>query len=108
MATIKGILGQASPSASVVGDLYTVPANKVATVKVVFANRGAGATGVRLAVSPNGAGLAVEHYLAYDVSLAGNDAVASVTYTLGDADVVRVRSGSGAVSFTCTGIEQDE
>jgi len=108
MATVKGILGQEAPSGGVVTTLYTVPAGKNATVKVVFANRANVAETVRLAVSPNGASLVDEHYLAYDFVLAGKDAVTSVTYTLGDGDVVRVRSASGNVSFTCTGIEQDD
>ena len=107
MATIKGILGQAAPGAAVLSSVYTVPANKVATVKVVFANRAGGGTSVRLAVSPNGAGISNEHYVTYDFSLPGNDAVSSVAITLGDGDIVRVYSLSGNVSFTVTGIEQD-
>lgn len=108
MATVKGILGQAAPSSGVDTDLYTVPTSKTATVKVVCANRAATASKVRIAVSPNGAALANQHYLTYDTSMSGNSALSSVTYTLGDTDVVRVRSDSGNVTFTCTGIEQDE
>ena len=108
MATVKGILGQASPSSGVTVALYTVPANKTATVKVVFANRAASSAAVDLAASPNGAALANEHYLTYGYFLAARDAVSSVTYTLGDGDIVRVKSSNGEVSFTCTGIEQDE
>ena len=107
MATVKGILGQLKPSAGVLSTLYTVPANKTATVKVVFANLAVGSTNVRLAVSPNGVAIDDKHYVTYEYGLAGNDAVSSVTYTLGDGDIVRVRSASGNVAFTCTGIEQD-
>ena len=107
MATVKGILGQASPNGGVLTNIYTVPASKNATVKVIFANRGTAATPVRLAVSPNGAAISLEQYLTYDFVLAAKDAVSSVVFTAGSSDIVRVQSGNGEVSFTCTGLEQD-
>lgn len=108
MATVKGILGQEAPSGGVDTNLYTVPTGKNATVKVVFANRSTGDAKVRLAVSPDGAALVNAHYLTYDLTLSGNDATVSVVYTVGANDVVRVRSDNGNVTFTCTGVEQDE
>jgi hypothetical protein len=108
MATVKGILGQASPTAGSTVTLYTVPSGKTATVKVVFANRAVSSASVNLAVSPDGAALEDKHYLTYEFFIASRDAVSSVTYTLGADDVVRVKSSNGEVSFTCTGIEQDE
>lgn len=107
MATIKGILGQASPTGNADTVLYTVPSDRHATVKVVYANRSATAAQLRLAVSPDNSSIEDKHYLAYDFLIAGNDAITSVTFTVGEGAVVRVRSNTGNVTFTCTGIEQD-
>lgn len=107
MATVKGILGQAAPNADTDTDLYTVPTSKTATVKVILANRDT-TVSVRIWVAPNGAATGVSQYLAYDFSLPGNEAMTTASFMLGDGDVVRVRANSANVSFTCTGIEQDE
>ena len=107
MATVKGILGQAAPGAASDTDLYTVPASKNATVRVVSTNRST-ATTVRIWVAIDGAVTANAQYLAYDTPLAGNDTLSTAPIMVGNDDVVRVRSASANVSFTCTGIEQDD
>ena len=108
MATLKGILGRVNAAAATDTVLYTVPSSRHATVKVVYANRAASTSLVRLAVSPSeDSGIQDKHYLAYDFSIAANDAITSVTFMVGAGDVVRVRSNNGNVTFTCTGIEQD-
>ena len=106
MATIKGILGQAAPSAAADTDLYACPDNKHATIKVVIANR-SGATSIRVWVAVDGAATESKQYIAYEQALAGNDAISTVSVMIGGQDVVRVRAASANVSFTCTGIEQD-
>jgi hypothetical protein len=107
MATIKGVLGQAAPNATTEADLYTVPASKNATVKVICTNRSTETT-VRVSVGVNGASTDNTQYVAYDTVLSANNSLATATLMLGSADVVRVYAGSANVSFTCTGLEQDD
>ena len=107
MATVKGILGQAAPAATTEADLYTVPASKNATVKVMCTNRSTETT-VRISIGVDGASTANNQYIAYDKVLGDNDTVSTATFMVGSTDVVRVYAGSANVSFTCTGIEQDD
>jgi len=107
MATVKGILGQAAPNATTEADLYTVPANKNATVKVICSNRDV-ATTVRISVGVNGASTAANQYLAYDKAIGDYESLSTASFMVGSTDVVRVYAGSANVSFTCTGIEQDD
>jgi len=107
MATIKGILGQAAPSATTEADLYTVPAAKNATVKVMATNRSTSGT-VRISVGVNGAATDNTQYLAYDKTVNDNEALSTATFMLGSGDVVRVYASSANFRFSCTGIEQDD
>lgn len=104
---VYGALGQSAPSAATLTDTYTVPTAKHATVRVIACNRGS-ETIIRVAVAPDGASDATTQYLAYDLVLPSGDAISSVPFTVGDGDVVRCYSASGSVSFTVTGIEQDD
>ena len=102
------VLGQASLTAETDTNVYTVPASTSAVIStIVLANRAGSATTFRLAVRPNGATLANEHYVAYDVPIAAND---STTLTLGvtmdAADVLTAYSGAGSsVSVNVFGTE---
>lgn len=108
MATVYGMLGQSAPVAATLTTAYTVPGAKHATVRVIATNRSAVADLFRVAVSPNGAGIANQHYLAYDQAIAVNDSVASAAFTVGDTDLVRVYSTNGNMAFQVTGIEEDD
>ena len=99
MATIYKVLGQSSLTAETNTDVYTVPSATSAVIStIVICNRASSANTFRIAVRPDGATLANEHFLAYDVSLSAND---STTLTLGitlDAgDVITARSGASAL-----------
>ena len=99
MATIYKVLGQSSLTAETNTDVYTVPSATSAVIStIVICNRASTANAVRIAVRPDGATLANEHFLAYDVSMSAND---STTLTLGitlDAgDVITARSGASAL-----------
>jgi hypothetical protein len=66
------VLGQSAPGATTLTSAYTVPAStEVVISTVVVANRDVAATSFRLAVRPNGASVADQHYIAYDVRLRG-------------------------------------
>ena len=102
-----GALGQGSPGAATLTDLYAVPVARHATVKVIACNRSA-ATTVRVSLAPTGGADAVSQYLVYDLALEANASQATAPVTCGETDVVRGWSANGAVSFTVTGIEADD
>ena len=107
MANVIKVLGQSSPGAASQTTLYTVPAS-TSTVcsSIVVCNRSATATSFRIAVQPAGAGLSNQHYLYYDVTLAGNDTfIATIGITLATTDVVSVYATLATLSFNLFGQE---
>lgn len=105
MTIVRGILGQSAPAAATDDDLYTVPDGKSATVKVIAGNR-AGDSTIRVWVGVDGAASANEQYLVYDKGISANDSLVTSSFMVGGQDVVRVRSASGSVSFSVSGIEE--
>ncbi len=108
MATTRKVLGQSAPSATTNTTLYTVPASTSTVCSTLqVCNRGTSATTFRVAIRPNGATLANEHYIYYDVALPANDAfAATLGITLGAADVITVYAGNGNLSFSVFGGEE--
>lgn len=104
---IYGMLGQSAPAAGVLTNIYTVPAARRATAKLIIGNRGGLLETFRLAVSPNGAAIANAHYLAYNMECLADDSLSSTPFTIGSADIVRVYSSGGNLSFSLSGIEED-
>ena len=107
MATTYKVLGQSNPSATTDTTLYTVPsATETIVSTITVCNQAATAGTYRIAIRPNGASIAKQHYIAYDVSLPAN---ASDTLTLGitidAADVITVRASSADFSFNAFGSE---
>lgn len=105
MADLFGALAQSAPAATTLTDAYTVPAAKRATVEVVICNRSS-ATTVRLQHAIGGAASANAQYLLYDYALGANESKSTANFTLDAADVVRVYSTSGNVTFNINGIEE--
>lgn len=107
MANELKVLGQSAPLAATLTDLYTVPASTdTVASSLVVCNRSATATTFRVAVRPAGAGIANEHYLYYDVTLAGNDTfVATIGMSLDETDVVSVYATLATLSFSLFGQE---
>lgn len=108
MATTYKVLGQSAPSAATATTLYTCPSltqTIISTINVVNTN-GSTADVIRIAVRPDGAALANQHYIVYGVSL---PASSTFTYTGGitvDAsDVITVYSTNGTSSFNAFGSE---
>jgi len=107
MATTYKVLGQSNPSATTATTLYTCPASTQTVISTISVCNQAGTSGTyRIAVRPNGATLAPEHYVVYDASVQANTTAA---YTLGitiDAsDVVTVYASSASMSFNAFGSE---
>ena len=108
MPTTYKVLGQSAPAAATATSLYTVPAATqtiISTINVVNTHAST-ADVIRIAVRPDGATLANQHYVVYGLSLSAG---ATFTYTGGitiDAtDVVTIYSTNGTSSFTAFGSE---
>jgi hypothetical protein len=106
--TIK-VLGQSAPAATTPADVYTVPSATSAVVStIVIANRASTAATFRLSVRPAGATQANQHYLAYDVPIAGADSTTlTLGITLATTDVVTVYASTADLSFNVFGTELD-
>ncbi len=107
MPTSYKVIAQSAPSATTNTDIYTVPSATMAVLStIVVANRAATAATYRIAVRPNGATLANQHYLAFDVTVGASD---STTITLGitmdAADVLTVYASTANLSFNVFGSE---
>lgn len=107
MARHYGMLGQAAPAATTLTTAYDPTSSRHASVRVLVCNRAAADDLFRIAVSPAGAAINDAHYVAYDQFIAANDSVSSVAFTVSDGDLVRVYSTNGSLSFSVTGIEDD-
>lgn len=107
MATTYKVLGQSAPSATTATTLYTVPSSTQAVVSTIaVCNRAATAGTFRIAIRPNGASLANEHYIAYDSTVGANDSTfLTIGVTLGDTDVITVYASSANQSFSAFGSE---
>jgi hypothetical protein len=107
MATAYKVLGQVAPAANTDTTAYTVPASTETVISTIFVcNRGTDASTFRIAVRPNAATLANQHYIAYDVLILGSTSTAiTVGVTMDAADVLTVRSSSTALSFNVFGSE---
>jgi len=108
MPTTYKVLGQSAPSAAAATTLYTCPSltqTIISTINVVNTAVSTADT-IRIAVRPDGATLANQHYIVYGVSLSAG---ATFTYTGGitiDAtDVITVYSTNGTSSFNAFGSE---
>ena len=101
------VLGQSAPSATTDTTLYTVPAATSAVVSTLtVANRDANSATFRIAVRPAGASIASQHYVAYDVTILGNDSVClTLGMSLAATDVVTVRASTANLSFGLFGSE---
>ena len=107
MAQIIKVLGQSNPLAASLTTLYTVPAlTSTVASSIVICNRSATATFFRVAIRPTGASISDEHYLYYDVAIAGNDTfIATIGLTLATTDVVSVYATLATLSFNLFGTE---
>jgi glucose-6-phosphate dehydrogenase assembly protein OpcA len=107
MSVSYKVLGQVAPGATTDTALYTVPSATEAVIStVIVANRASSAATYRIAIRPNGATLANEHYIAYDVTVgAGDSTTLTLGLTLDAADVITVRASTADLSFSAFGSE---
>lgn len=107
MATAYKVLGQVAPSATTATAIYTVPSATSAVVSsVTVCNRGGTAGTYRLAVRPDGAALANQHYVVYDANISANDTVIlTIGITIDATDVLEAYASSGDMTFQAYGSE---
>jgi hypothetical protein len=107
MAHTRKALGQVNPAATTNTTLYTVPAATSTVISsLTVCNRSATATSFRIAIRPAGATISNEHYLYYDVIIAGNDTfAATLGITLATTDVITVYATLATLSFHAYGQE---
>jgi glucose-6-phosphate dehydrogenase assembly protein OpcA len=107
MPTTYKVLGQSAPSATTNTTLYTVPSATSAVIStIVVANRAATAATYRIAIRPAGDALANQHYIAFDVIVAGGDSTTlTLGITLAATDVITVYASTANLSFNAFGSE---
>ena len=107
MAVNYKVLGQAAPAATTDVTLYGCPALTQAVISTIsVCNRSTATATFRIAVRPNGATIANQHYLVFDAALAANETVAlTLGITLNENDVLTVRASTANVSFSAFGSE---
>ena len=107
MAIAYKVLGQVATGATTDTTLYTVPsATQVVVSTIVVCNRGNASATYRVALRPNAATLANEHYLAFDVTIAANDTVPlTLGVTCDASDVFTVRASTANLTFQIYGCE---
>jgi glucose-6-phosphate dehydrogenase assembly protein OpcA len=105
--TVYKVLGQSAPGATTDTNLYTVPADTSAVIStIVVANRATSSATYRIAIRPNGATLANQHYIAYDVAVgAGDSTTLTLGITLAATDIITVRASTADLSFSAFGSE---
>jgi glucose-6-phosphate dehydrogenase assembly protein OpcA len=109
MPTVYKVLGQSAPGATTDTNLYTVPASKAAVVStIVVSNRSTTNRTYRIAIRPNGATIANQHYIAFDVTVGAADSTTlTLGITLAAADIITVRGSTADLSFSAFGTEID-
>jgi hypothetical protein len=108
MATeTRKILAQSAPSATVLTDVYTVPAATQTIISTLnVCNRGSTTTTFRISAAINGAVDTNAQYLYYDLSIGGNDSFAATAgITLGAGDVIRIFAGNANLTINLFGVE---
>lgn len=107
MPTTYKVLAQSAPSATTATDIYTVPSSTQTVIStIVIANRATSDATYRIAVRPNGATLANQHYVAYDVTVgAGDSTNLTIGITMDAADVLTVYASTANLSFNAFGTE---
>lgn len=107
MPTAYKVLGQSAPAATTDTTLYTCPSSTQTVISTIaVCNRASSTSTFRIAIRPDGAGIANQHYVAYDVTIAASDSVfLTIGATIDAGDVITVRSSTTNLSFTAFGSE---
>jgi hypothetical protein len=107
MATNYKVLGQSAPSATTDTTLYTVPSATQSVISTItVCNRAATIATYRISVRPDGASLANQHYVAYDVELLPySTAALTLGITVDASDIIEVYGSTADLTFNAFGSE---
>lgn len=110
MARVYKILGQKNPGASVLTNVYTVPAGNSAVVSSIVLTNTSGSAGggvaARVAANASGVAVTAANYLAYDVNIPGCDTVTlTLGVTLNAGSQLSVYSNSTSLAISVFGTE---
>jgi hypothetical protein len=107
MASAYKILGNINPDATTATTLYTVPAATSTIISTInICNQAATSGTFRIALRPAGATLSSSQYIAYDMTIPANDAIAlTMGITMATTDVITVYASSATMSFLAFGTE---
>ena len=107
MTSTYKCLGQNSPAATTLTDMYTVPSSTSTTISsLVICNTNASQVNVRVSVAVAGAADTGKQYILYDLPIIANDTfVLTCGFTLAATDVLRVYSTATLTSFSAFGVE---
>jgi hypothetical protein len=110
MATTYKSPAQLEPAANTLSTLYTVPSSTQAVISNIHAcNQGTTSASIRVAVRPNGASIADQHYLFFGLTISPFDTIEfGHGITMDSLDVMSVLSSSGSVSFNLSYAEVTE
>ena len=100
----SGILGKANPAAATNTTVYTVPADKVATVNISICNRGGTAANVRVALAATGTP-GDDEFIEYGTSVLANGVLERFGVMIGEGTNVVVYSDAATVSVMVFGAE---
>lgn len=107
MAITYKVLAQSAPSATTNTDVYTVGAGKQAVISTItVCNRDSSAATYRIAIRPDGAAIANQHYIVYGTQVPANDTISlTIGITVDASDVVTVYASTANLSFNLFGTE---
>jgi hypothetical protein len=107
MPTAYKVLGQSAPASNTDTTLYTCPSSTETVISTIsICNRSSSSATFRIAVRPNGATIANQHYVAFDSPISANDVVGlTLGITIDAADVITVRASTSDITFNAYGSE---
>ena len=103
---LEAVLAQASPSATTLTDIYTVPASFRGALYVVVTNRTSTSATYRISFAPGGAVDSLEQYVVYDATVATTPK-STKRVALEAGTVIRVYSSTADLNFCVNGLRQD-
>jgi hypothetical protein len=107
MATTYKVLGQLSPAANTLGNVYTVPSATSAVISTItVCNQTASNASYSIAVAPSSAADNTAHYIIRGGVVPAADSIGiTLGITIGATDQVRVNTNSTSISFNIFGSE---
>lgn len=101
----SGTLGQSAPAALTYTTVYTVPANKTATININALNRGPEATVVRIAIAASATPTNSE-FIEYDVGIMAGEVLERTALVLSQNKNVVVYASTANTSINIYGFEE--